>query len=108
MRHNSCLLTSTLSPCWRKLFAILALKMLLKSPVFSKVLHCRSATAEGVDYTGSISATARYFTMLEKTSGMQLVNSSVKTQSCYSRFLLMFVYALLILYLFPAEDLRVL
>lgn len=78
------------------------------SPVFSKMLQCKSAIGERADCTGSISVVGRYFTMLGKKSWMQFVNTSVKTQSCYSTFLLIFVYTLLILCLFAAEDLMVL
>lgn len=66
--QNSCFLTSSLPPCRKKLFAILALKMLLKSPVFSKTPQRRSALGERAEYTGSISAIGRYFTMLGKTN----------------------------------------
>lgn len=77
---------SSLSPCWKKLFAVLPLKMLLKSPVFSKTPQCRSAIGEWAEYTGSISAIGSYFTMLGKTNGTQCVNSCVKTQSCIPGF----------------------
>lgn len=103
--HNSCLLTSTPFHEWNKFFAVLTLKMLSKFPMLFKKLQFKSFTAEWADSTRSISVTGKVF----HNAGEEKLNATCKLQSkqcCYSRFLLMFVYTLLILWLPPVENLK--